>query len=150
MAKRKPGRPKKVEDVSIEFEVSDFTLKETLCNFAKTKELMEKDGSKVWMIPTTVEINTAQGTSEISADFFSDKSVKINSMSTLLNGVSIIYCPDIRYFVGWIQENGWSKPYPHPDLITMQEGIWKHFWETGLVESSQLDKKYGYRKKFKI
>jgi predicted nicotinamide N-methyase len=99
-------------------------------------------GGKEWMIETNVMINNPYGSSEMNLHFFSNKDVFIMSFATT-SKEDVFYNPDIRCVSMWAQENGWNIPQPSPDLIGDNLNFWKHFWETGLINSKYLDKKYG-------
>ena len=52
---------------------------------------------------------------------------------------------DIEVFSAWAQLNHWNRPNVHRDLIDGQLMHWKHYWDTYLIDSDLLDKKFGKR-----
>jgi len=57
----------------------------------------------------------------------------------------VFYNPDISSLNRWLQEKGWNIPRPHKDLVNNDKGLWRHFWETYLIDSEYLDTLYGER-----
>jgi len=130
------------DDFSIEF--SDRTLIETDGEYDSVAELCLD--SPDWMLRTDAVISNNAGSCFFVLHFYANKDVYIINYLTSLPDV--FYNPDIQYLSAWTQSHGWNAPRPHNDLVKDDIQLWKHFWETMLVDSEILDSKYGERLKY--
>ena len=130
-----------------EFEISfsDGTLIEGEGKYDKVKSIMEKDfmGNAEWMLRTYCTLVTTAGISEMVLHFYFDGKVYIMEYAPSIKDV--FYNPDISSLNIWLQEHNWEIPRPYQDLVNSDKGLWKHFWETYLIDSEYLDRLYGVR-----
>ena len=131
----------------LEFDISfsDVTIIEGEGKYDKVKAIMNEDfvGDSKWMLRSRCTLVTAAGLSEMVLHFYSDKKVYI--MDYMPSIKDVFYNPDISSLNRWLQENGWGIPNPHKDLVDADKGLWRHFWETYLIDSEYLDLLYGER-----
>jgi hypothetical protein len=134
------------DELDFQIEFSDPTILETEGIYSNVKDLMDKElfGKHSWMLESHVVISSQFGVAEMILHFCNNGDIYITEFVPSIKG-DVFYNPDIRCISMWAQENGWHVPKPHPDLVRMDLGFWKHFWETGLVDSELLDKKFGKR-----
>ena len=130
-----------------QFEISfnDNTLIEGDGVYDKIKGIMDGEfvGDTEWMLRTNCTLITLAGVSEMVLHFYFDKSVYIVEYIPSIRDV--FYNPDISVLSQWLQLNGWDIPSPSRDLVNSDKGLWKHFWDTYLINSDYLDSLYGKR-----
>lgn len=130
-----------------EFEISfnDNTLIEGDGKFESVRNIMLEEfaGDRDWMLRTNCTLITAAGISEMILHFYSNKNVYIVEYIPSIRDV--FYNPDISVLSQWLQENGWEIPSPSTDLVNSDKSLWRHFWETHLINSEYLDSLYGKR-----
>ena len=137
------------------FEVgfTDDTLLQTNGSFAETKKLMEKPQklignifvappSKNWVIKSTISIKHELGYAQVVCDFYDDGRVMIANYGSTSKDR---HRPDIRCLSFWSQSVGWGRPEPIPALVDADLAFWRLQWETYIVESDYLTKKFGLR-----
>ena len=128
-----------------EIRFTDCTLVETEGVYQKTKEVMEKDSvsGKEWMIASDATITHAFGFCELELHLWNSGRLEIVAFSP--SSGDVLYNPDIPLLSTWSQDNGWSVPFVSDDLVRANTEFWKHFWETLLVDSDFLEKRFGPR-----
>jgi len=124
---------------------SDLTILEADGEYLEAKKIMERELSKkaTWMLKSNLTMDFPTGSCFMILHFYSDGKVYIIEYTSSVSDV--FYNPDIPCISLWAQENGWDTPQPHPSLIKTGLDFWKHFWDTRIVDSDYLDKKYGER-----
>lgn len=138
----------------MEFEVNftDVTMLEANGEYAVTVEIMSKpykiaggittEAFKEWVVKSDVTIKHALGFSIVQCDFYHNGKVIITDYKPSSKD---IYVPDIRCLTAWAQSYGWSVPEPSPIVIESWKDFWKIQWETYIVNSYELDRKFGER-----
>ena len=129
------------DDYAISF--SDNSMIEAKGNYDKLKELFDEDfyGSAYWMVETQATMIHESGAANMTIHFFSDKRVIIQALE--LSTSEVHYCPDIPLLSAWAQLEGWNLPEPSNDLVRESEDFWKFFYDTSMIYSEFLEKKYG-------
>jgi len=130
-----------------EFDVSfsDLTLIEFEGKYSDIKDVMDKEHPN-WCLCTTMTItNPTTGCSNFELDLHHDGKIIITDYEPSIGDV--FYNPDISCLSVWSQKSGWQIPEPLPDLVRIDIGFWKYFWETSIINSLFLDNKYGERNK---
>lgn len=140
----------------MEFEISftDRTLLETNGEYDLVKQLMEKPQkivgriyadipSKQWVIKSRMTIQHSLGFAAMVCDFYHDGRVII---SDYITSVKDVHTPDVRCLSFWAQQSGWRVPEPKPSMIEEWADFWRRQWETYIVNSDYLDRKFGERK----
>jgi len=132
------------EDLECEISFSDSTMLEGEGIYSNIKKIMKKDvGDRDWMLRTFTTIITQSGESNFILHFWGNGDVYVIEYAPSIEGV--YYNLDITALSSWSQVYGWHMPKISDDLIKKDIDLWKHFWETGLVGSDLLDKRYGVR-----
>jgi hypothetical protein len=113
----------------------------------KDKKLFESR-KDLWVIRTTLTINSKFGIGQMLLNFFGDGKVFI--IEYLASVGDVYYNPDISAFSLWCQENGWKIPQPNFDLVKTNKEFWKHFYDTLIVDSDYFDELYGIRPSMEV
>lgn len=170
---RKRRRKKKQQPPVFDFELffDDVTMTEGEGEYLRVKEIMEtqednggwkydpnlrqyrrKGGDSVasdtWCIRTKLTIAHPMGEGYFILNLFHDRKIAIVQYQGNIADAS--YNPDIRCLTKWSQSAGWKIPEPLPELITESHSFWKKMWETLLIDSEDLDKRYGERKSLMV
>jgi hypothetical protein len=95
------------------------------------------------MLSSNLILYSSFGLAQFDLSFFKNKDIYIKEYSPSV--AEVFYNPDIRCLTMWSFENGWNRPKPHRDLIDQDVELWRHFWETYLVDSEYLERKFGSR-----
>ena len=116
------------------------------------KQLVKTGGDTIptdkWCIRTKLTIASPLGEGHFVLNLFEDASIFITQYYG--NTSEAAYNPDIRCLTKWSQVAGWKIPQPSPDVVKEAMGFWKQMWETLLVDSEFLDKRYGLRQSLAI
>jgi len=141
----------------MEFEIqfSDRTLLEANGEFAKVCKIMKKEaiergsiGSREeWVIRSKISILNPFGFTMFICSFYNTGKVYI---SEYMPSSKDIHNTDIRSLTYWCNEFGWKTPEPMPSIVESWPDFWKKEWETFIVDSSFLDKKFGTRKEMQF
>jgi len=136
----------------MEFEIqfTDLTLLEANGLFDKVSALMKKDSEETgaigknleWMLRSKVTIMNPFGFVLLICHFYHNGKVYI---SEYLPSVKDIHNQDIRYLTHWCNESGWKTPEPLPTVVESWIPFWKKEWETFIIDSDYLDKRFGVR-----
>lgn len=144
---KKRRKKQKQEDNLWDFELtfSDITLAETDGEYNAVKKLMtsEKVGDHEWTLRSQITIRSSFGEGHLLVNFNHDGSLYILEYA---GGSVELYNPDIRCLCQWCQEAGWKIPEPSEELIKRDILFWKRMWQTLLIDSTFLDKRFGKRK----
>jgi len=124
---------------------SDLTILEFDGEYEEIKKSMEEESyvGCEWMLRSDATVDFPTNSCFFTLHFYHNKDVYIVDYQSSVSDV--FYNSDIPCLSMWVQYKGWSCPKPHPDLIREEMGFWKHFWETRIVDSDYLDKRYGER-----
>ena len=130
---------------AFELRFDDMTLLESDGVFDEVNDAMvnEFPYPKDWMIRSLAVLATKEGVAEFVLNFYSNKSIFIIEYEP--SQMDIYFNNDLGALMFWSQEAGWGVPQPHPELVKRRMVFWKHFWETGIIDSDYLDKYYGSR-----
>lgn len=138
----------KIDDNSFQYDdyvisFSDLTVIEAEGCYYKMDELFKQDyyGSEFWMVETEATIRHDSGAANFKLHLYGDRKMVIKALA--LSTSEVHYCPDIPLLSSWAQEEGWEMPEPDPDLVRESEDFWKFFYDTSMVYSRVLEKKYG-------
>lgn len=128
-------------EFSVDF--TDISMIEADGKYDDLKRIMDRDlfDCGEWMISSQAHLNSQFGTAVMELHFYHNKDIFIMSFNPS-GGGDVFYNPDIICLSMWANENGWNRPEPHRDLVDTNEVFWKHFWETSIVKSRYLEKKY--------
>lgn len=136
----------------MEFEIqfTDRTLLETNGEFSKVCKIMEQDAletgassvSKEWMVRSNITIMSHFGFALLVCHFYQNGKVYISEYRP---STKDIHNTDIRCLTFWCNQLGWNTPEPLPPLVDSWLLFWKKEWETYIVNSEYLDKKFGKR-----
>jgi hypothetical protein len=122
---------------------TDVTLNEVDGVFKSVKKIMEKESVHKWVIRSFVSIASPGGEANLEIQCHYDGHIYILDYTPSVEDV--FYNPDIQVLSMWAQENEWKIPQPHPDLIKMDKDLWKHFYDTLIIDSDYFDNLYGSR-----
>lgn len=125
-----------------EMDFTDITILEANGIYERVKEIMAGDVAKEWMLETYAFITSEFGESEFLLHLYYDGRIYIMSFVSSA-GNDAYYNPDVRFLSFWAQESGWKIPQPFPELVKDNMDFWKHFWETGIIDSEFLDQRVG-------
>ena len=144
---RKKKPKKKVEPKPLwQFELTfdDVTMQETEGIYEDVKRLVEEDyGPHDWNVKSNLTIQSAFGMGNISLDFKADRAIRIINYSP--GGANVFHNPDISCLMQWSQLAGWKIPQPTEASVRSNLMLWKHMWETLLIDSDYLDQRFGIR-----
>jgi hypothetical protein len=99
-----------------------------------------------WMIEDDLSVVHQFGSSIFTVHFYPLKEVIIYSFhKNRPNGSDMM---DLRALVIFLISKGWNRPSPISSEIDYAMDFWKEAWETGLIDSDYLQKKFGKRKLF--
>jgi len=133
-----------MEKLEFTIDFSDCTMLEADGEFSEVEKIMLSEISeKNWMISTGVFISSDQIQSAMTINLHGNKNVYITEYGSFTENV--YYNDDLRFLSIWAQEYGWNIPQPTKDLILMDRGFWKHFWDILIIDSDYLDNIYGKR-----
>ena len=137
-------------EIEIELDFTDVTMAETGGVFEDVNEIMiqEPPYNDSWMIKSTVSITSEFGIGVMVLNFYGTGRIVIDEYDPTVNDV--FYNPDVTALSSWAVDNGWTKPEPVSDIIRRDKEFWKYFWETYIIDSSYLDKKFGKREEFEF
>jgi len=133
-------------------EFNDITLIEGNGDYKKICSIMEGEHLPKWMLETSAIITCFQNSNgqkiiiseaNLKLQFFNDGIVKITSYATIVPDP--MFSPDIRYLKSYLTDKGWKRIEPHIYLVDENLMLWKTLWETGMVESDYLEKRFGPR-----
>jgi hypothetical protein len=137
----------------MEFEIqfSDITLLEANGNYDKVCKIMSHEAEKLivkshkneWMVRSKVTIMSHFGFAFLICHFYNTGKVYI---AEYLPSSKEAHNADIKCLTYWCNEFGWKTPEPLPYVVDSWPVFWKSEWETYIVDSEYLDKKYGVRK----
>jgi len=126
-------------------EFTDNTLIEGDGDYKSICSIMDRESivGAAWMLRTDAYLYTEAGSSFMILHFYSNGDLHIVGYGPSIPDV--YYNPDIQFISVWAQSKGWNTPSPSDSQVTDNLEFWKHFWETLLVDSEYLDKRYGKR-----
>lgn len=144
----------KYDFMSFEIGFSDMTLLEANGEYTEVKRLMDapqkflgkmyvEPPNKNWVLKSTITLQHALGFSGMICDFYYDGQIIVTAYSP---SVKDVHSPDLRCLTFWAQQNGWKVPEPKPMLVDDWKEFWKRQWETYIINSPYLEKKYGERR----
>ena len=122
-------------------------VKECDCSYLRLSErMLDEKFTKDWMIEDDLIISHQFGKSIFTIHFYQNGESSIYSFhKDRPNGSNLM---DLRALVILLIRNGWKRPYPVSSEVDYAIEFWKDAWETGLVDSPYLEKKFGVRKIF--
>lgn len=142
----------------MDFEISftDTTMLEANGEYEEVQRLMEAPQpfidkitvqlpSRSWVLKSKITIQHALGFCGMVCDFYHDGKVIVTSF---MPSVRDVHTPDMRCLSFWAQKFGWKVPEPKPSLVDENMEFWRRQWETYIVNSDYLDKKFGERKPY--
>lgn len=137
----------------MEFDIqfTDLTLLEANGRFDKVCQIMKKESEErgsigkdyEWMIRSKLTVLSPFGFCMLICHFYNNGKVYI---SEYIPSTKDIHNTDIRCLTYWCNEYGWKTPEPLPTVIESWLGFWKKEWETYIIDSDYLDKRFGERK----
>lgn len=137
--------------MDFEIQFSDITMLEANGSYKKVCKIMEKDAKDSgvsghkgeWMIRSKVTVLSPFGFAILICHFYNTGKVYV---SEYMPSSKDAHNTDIKCLTYWCNEFGWQTPEPLPAVVDSWLSFWKSEWETYIINSDYLDKKYGYRK----
>jgi len=137
--------------MDFEIQFSDLTLLEANGHFADVCKIMSDVANKTgafnnkgdWMIRSKVTILSPFGFAFLICHFYNNGKVYI---SEYMPSNKDLHNPDIRCLTYWCNEFGWKTPEPLPGVVESWLEFWKAEWDTHIIDSAYLDKRFGERK----
>lgn len=130
----------------MEFEIqfTDITLNESNGDYDFVKDIMNREEVLVrdWIIRSDCMIIMPFGICKLVCNFYYDGRIYIVDHSS---SSKEIYNEDVRCLKYWAINSGWKSPEPSPGMIRSWPEYWKHLWDTHVIDSETLDKRYGKR-----
>jgi hypothetical protein len=125
------------------FTFTDRTILECDCEYDQVLELMLKETALDFVIKSKLQIETEFGFSQLGLSFYKDKSVIIYEYFNSLKDV--LYCQDINFLSEYLQSKGWNRPSVHFTALEKMPEFWLFHYRNYIIDSIQLEKKYGKR-----
>jgi hypothetical protein len=111
-----------------------------------SNKMLNEKFAKSWMIEDNLSVSHQFGSSVFTVHFYPSKETIIYSFhKNRPNGSDMM---DLRALVIFLMNKGWKRPSPISSEIDYAMDFWREAWETGLVDSDYLQKKFGKRKLF--
>lgn len=129
--------------MSFDINITDETLCEADSEYDNVLAIMEEEAPGDWMLRSDMTIDSPSGLAHYVLHFYKDRTVRIIHYQPSVGDV--YYNPDMQCIAQWTQEKGWNIPEPDTNLVRENIEFWKHYWETGLVNSDYLEERYGDR-----
>lgn len=124
--------------------VDNFTLIEFNSSYSSIFEEMEKDQIiSDWVLPTSLTVENETGVAMFKLEFRKNKDIYV--FSYIPSNKQALYTQDISDLTSWAQEKGWNVPKVADFMVKENLDLWKYFWETGVVDSDYLSKRFGNR-----
>jgi hypothetical protein len=120
----------------LEFE--EKVMQESGGSFSETDDIMREDSNINWFLVSKVILTSENGVCVFNLEFHYNKQVVIADYSPSVPDA--LFNPDLAFLTEWCVDNGWNKPQPTMFLVEDDMNFWKHFWETGIIESDYLCK----------
>jgi hypothetical protein len=92
-----------------------------------------------WMVRSKVTIMSPFGFAILICHFYNTGKVYV---AEYLPSSKDAHNADIKSLTYWCNEFGWKTPEPLPHVVDSWPAFWKSEWETYIVDSEYLDKKY--------
>lgn len=141
----------------MEFQIqfTDVTLLESNGNYKAVCDIMEQENIKTavasfkneWMIRSRVTIMSVFGFCAFVCHFYNSGKVYI---AEYMPSTKDIHNTDVRCLTFWCNETGWLTPEPLPTVAESWLNFWKKEWETHIVDSEYMDKRFGARKELQF
>lgn len=136
--------PWKIRNKEEEYDVSflDDILEKCLGQYSRVCKKMSEINSecKEWVLQSNFSINHPVGSFSCTLNFYYDGKVVIyNTAVPRMSGHNI---NDVRFLKKAITWMGWKILTCTPAEIESSMEFWKRCWETGLIESEYISKKY--------
>ena len=96
-----------------------------------------------WILRSELSVSSAFGIANFDVQLHDDGQFFILEYSPSTG--EVLYSPDIPALAVWAEQRGWDIPQPSEYLAKSSRLLWKHFWETRLVDSPYLDSVFGER-----
>ena len=121
----------------------------TNCNYVSScvhSSMKKEKFTKSWMIEDDLVVSHMLGSAIFTIHFYENNDAIIYSFhKNKPNGSDIT---DLRALVLYLMNKGWNRPSPTISEIDYVRDFWREAWDTGLINSSYLEKKYGLRNIF--
>lgn len=142
-----------IEVSVMEFQIqfTDITLLEANGAYEDVCAIIERENIKTgvhsakieWMLRSTVSIMSMFGYCQFICHFYNDGKVMV---ADYFPSSKDIHNTDLRCLTFWCNEFGWKTPEPLPSVVQTWLPFWKKEWETHIVNSEYLDKRFGFRR----
>lgn len=122
-------------------------VNECECSYSRLVErMLDEKFTKDWMIEDELTVSHQFGDSIFTIHFYQNGKATIYSFhKNRPTGADLM---DLRALVIFLMKSGWKRPCPFSGEVDYAIEFWKDAWETGLVDSEYLEKKFGVRKIF--
>lgn len=136
--------------MDFEIQFTDLTLLEANGSYKRVVDIMHDEmlqtgvmsHKKEWMLRSKITIMTPFGFSMFVCHFYENAKVFI---SEYMPSSKDIHTTDVRCLTYWCNHNGWQTPEPLAPVVESWLPFWKKEWETHIVDSDYLDKRFGSR-----
>lgn len=138
-------------DFDLDVKFTDHTLIEARGNYKNVKRIfdIEPFGGDKWMIESNISIlwKTEDGAPLPMSGFFEAQVHGFDNGDLMLTNCQLPsgLSRDIEIFSAWAQANNWNRPKISDDLVSSKMIQWKYYWDTFLLDSDLLTKKFGER-----
>lgn len=137
----------------MEFQIqfTDVTMLEANGNYEEVCNIVCRENMKSgiqaarneWMLRSTVSIMSMFGYCQFVCHFYNNGKVFV---AEYYPSSKDMHNTDLRCLTYWCNEYGWKTPEPLPSVVQGWLPFWKKEWETHIVDSEYLDKRYGLRR----
>ena len=125
-----------------EWRFTDRTILEADGEFLAACEIM-RDEPKPWCLNSRLTLLHPFGVCEMTLEFFDTGLIKIIDFRPSVPDPLLNF--DLRCLRAWADANGWGKPTASWHIISAGLGFWKHMWEVDVIDSQELEDRYGKR-----
>jgi hypothetical protein len=137
--------------MDFEIQFTDLTLLQANGSYKKVCRIMNvhtystgaSSKRNEWMVSSRVTIRSPFGFAMLECHFYWNGKVYIADYRPSSKD---IHNTDIRCLTCWCNESGWKTPEPLPSIADSWLPFWRKEWDTYIVDSEYLEKKYGARK----
>jgi hypothetical protein len=133
----------KEEGYSVSF--SNDLIEKSLGQYSRLiKKMRETDElAEMWVLQTDFEVDHPAGSFVFTTNMYHDGKVVIfDTKCNRMHGHNINDVIFLRKAIMWL---GWKELTATPSEIDSSVDFWKKCWETGLIESCYLDRKFKKR-----
>lgn len=130
-----------------QFIYDDETVKQADGEYQFAYEIMERDKEpKPWCLFCRMTVFHIAGQCGFGLELYDDGTIKIIDFTP--SDPDPLANFDVRCLRAWADAKGWATPVPSKYVIDDRVAFWKHQWMVELVDSPDLERRYGAREQF--